>query len=129
MADDLPISESSVHTVQASVANGIVDRWVSAQSTAIPPEVVQFLENHTYLVPLLQEAPDIIRRYFGDVSCNYHLFTNPEDSSATTKLVLSIHPQMEPTAAYAAYRQFQRVWWTTILPQARGALIITPEYP
>ncbi|MGH9466514.1 MAG: hypothetical protein ACRD1Y_04085 [Terriglobales bacterium] len=93
------------------------------------PKVEAFLHARPQLVPLLREAADAIRRYWGaGARYRLELVHDPEEGGADAdSLVVCI---ASPSAsAHAALDRFDQEWWLERLPLAQGDLnfLVCPD--
>ncbi len=90
-------------------------------------EVLAYLGQSTFLLPLLQEAFQQIKIYLPESQLFLELVTDPEIPN-DSKLVVFISPKDEPEPAFEKFKQFQKKWWLIASKQAKGQLYIMPEY-
>ncbi len=96
--------------------------------------VLQFLEGHDFLAPLLLEAHDRIDDYFPSSQLFLSVVVDPEgvppaDATGNVDtLVLSIATRLDPIAAMEKLDQLDHNWWLDALPQAQGRLCINLEF-
>jgi hypothetical protein len=92
-------------------------------------EVVEFLEQHPFLVPVLIAASDQIPQYFPDSELFLEVFFDPE-SIDSVQLVLSILMKLDPHDAVARQNQFDVDWWLkNTTHEVRSRLFTLLEYP
>lgn len=92
-------------------------------------EVLEFLDKHAFLVPVLLEAPEKIRHYFPDSQLFLEVVPDAEIVDWVL-LVLSILMKLEPYDAVARQNQFDMDWWLkNTTHEVRSKLITLLEYP
>jgi len=98
-------------------------------------EVVQFLEAHPFLVPLLLEAYGKIKTYFSDAQLFLKVVADPEaiDDNLETlddhkELVIFIATDLDPDKAIDRLNQLDENWWLDVSDQAEGKLNIHLEF-
>lgn len=91
-------------------------------------EVIQFIEEHPSLAPLLLEAYGKIADLFGPYP---HIFleiiTDPE-AAESRQLVAFISTILPPNSALDRLMQLDEDWWLEVLEGADGNLCITLEF-
>lgn len=85
-----------------------------------PTEVLEFLEKHPFLVPLLLEAPARIRQYFPDSPLFLQYVPDPE--SDDEKLVAYIATNLAPEEAIDTLEQFDDNWWVDVEERAQDKM-------
>jgi len=90
-------------------------------------EVVDFLSDHPFLVPLLQDADGQIETYFGSYSqLILEVVTDPE-AVEDRELVLFIQTELPPAEALDSLHRLDRHWWLEASRVSRGKLCIHVE--
>ncbi len=84
----------------------------------------QFLNEHSYLLPLLDDARSHIARYFPHAPRTLELSTDPEAGTSDEQLVVHIGIDTSPADALTQLRQFDLDWWLNRVEQAKGKMII-----
>lgn len=93
-----------------------------------PAEVIQFLENHRFLIPLLGEAHVQLKNYFGPSAQIFlEVVVDPEVED-DRELVAFVHTDLSADEAFERLRQFDRDWWLDASVEAQGALSIHVEF-
>jgi len=89
-------------------------------------EVIDFLNDHAFLLPLLLSATADITHYFPNTQCAIQVVTDPDELSRenATTLVLYIPTTLEPQEASAALERLEDALWPTIAGQDQGKLCI-----
>ncbi len=88
-------------------------------------QVLRFVREAPYLLPLLHVAPDVIRRYFPGSTLRLEVVTDPEEGH--TEIVLFIATQTGSPDALDALQRLDEEWW---LDAARGVgrdMLVTLE--
>lgn len=91
-------------------------------------EILDFLEKHHFLIPVLLEAPDKISNYFPDAQLFLECVTDPEGID-DDMLELAICMNLEPDEAVDKLNQFQDNWWLNLSNKIRQPLCPILEYP
>jgi hypothetical protein len=92
-------------------------------------EVVQFLAQYPFLIPVLLEAPEKIRQYFPDSQLFLEVVPDAEVID-WVQLVLSILTNLEPYKAVNKLHQLDRDWWlNNTSHEIRKQLFTLLEYP
>ncbi len=90
-------------------------------------EVIQFLENHPFLVPVLLEAPEKIRYYFPDEELFIQVDYDPENINYV-QLVLSILTKITPDDAVDRLNKLDKNWSLSLSYQVREKFFTILEY-
>ncbi|NER35560.1 MAG: hypothetical protein F6J93_16470 [Oscillatoria sp. SIO1A7] len=91
-------------------------------------EVIQFIDKFPFLLPVLLEAPEKIRRYFPEEPLVLKVVRDPEIADYV-QLVLSILTTLEPMEAVDRQNQLERYWWSGVSLQVWKQLCVLLEYP
>ncbi|MBN3951160.1 MAG: hypothetical protein HWQ38_33705 [Nostoc sp. NMS7] len=92
-------------------------------------EVLEFLDKHPFLIPVLLEAPEKIRHYFPDSQLFLEVVPDPEIIDYVL-LVLSILMKLDPDDAIARQKQMDLDWWlNSTTHEVRSQFITLLEYP
>lgn len=91
-------------------------------------EVLQFLEQYPFLVPVLLEAPEKIRHYFPDSQLFLEVSIDPEIIDYV-QLVLSILMKLDPDEAVDRLHQLDKDWSWGLSHQVHQQFFTTLEYP
>jgi hypothetical protein len=92
-------------------------------------EVLQFLDRHPFLVPVLLEAPEKIRHYFPDSQLFLEVVPDAEILDWVL-LVLSILINLDPNDAVDRLNQIDMNWWlNNTTHKVRSKLLTLLEYP
>ncbi|MEG3971380.1 hypothetical protein QUA00_27720 [Microcoleus sp. T2B6] len=91
-------------------------------------EILQFLEKHQFLIPVLLEAADKICHYFPDAKLFIECVTDPE-AVEDSMLELAICMNVTPEEAVDKLNQFQDEWWLNLSDKIRQPLCPILEYP
>jgi hypothetical protein len=78
-----------------------------------PVKVQKFLEEHSFLLPLLLEAPSKIHRFFPNSSLSLRVTDDPE-LVGSEQLILSIPSDFEPQEAISRQNQLDDTWWRSV---------------
>ncbi len=91
-------------------------------------EIFEFLRNHLFLIPLLQEAPNQITKYFGtSLQLILEVITDPE-ATEDHELILFIHTDLSPDEALDKLEQLDENWWLDASVNADGKLCVHVEF-
>lgn len=75
-------------------------------------EVLKFIEEYPFLIPVLLEAPDKISAYFPGDSLVLDMAIDPESSSADDdRLVLLIATDIDADESVDRLLELDRAWW------------------
>lgn len=91
-------------------------------------EVLQFLEQYPFLVPVLLEAPEKIRHYFPDSQLFLEVVPDAEIIDWVL-LVLSILMKLDPDEAVDRLNQMDMEWWVHTSYEVRKNVCTLLEYP
>lgn len=91
-------------------------------------EVLEFLDKHPFLVPVLLEAPDKIYHYFPDSQLFLEVVPDAEIINWVL-LVLSVLIKLDPYDAVKRLNQMDMDWWVHTPYEVRKNVCILPEYP
>ena len=90
-------------------------------------EVLRFLDEYPFLVPLLLEAPPKIEDHFPESPLFLTVLADPEVGD-DAQLVLSIGVDFPPDQALLRLQQLDIEWWLDSVSQTEGRLCIDVEY-
>ena len=115
--------------------NGMSQRSAARQTTVLEPfyrlrdraQVLGFIQQHTFLVPLLLEASEPLRKYFPGSEAFLEVVTDPE-VIGDRELVVSVLTDLDPGEAVPKLKRFDKDWWLNSSDRAQGKLCITLEY-
>ncbi len=93
-----------------------------------PSEVALFLRENTFLLGLLEEIPEQIRKYFGsEQDLVLEFFWNPEDPTWHQVHVL-VPTKLSVDEAFSLMEKFDRNWWLENFGRADMKLQVLKEY-
>ena len=90
--------------------------------------VRKFLEEHTFLIPVLQEAHMHIKRHFPDSDVVLEVVTDPEIPGGDRQLVAFILVEQKAEEASEALDRFDEEWGLDAMERAEDMLCITLEF-
>ena len=91
-------------------------------------EVLEFLDKHPFLIPVLLEAPEKIRQYFPDSQLFLEVVPDVEIIDLVL-LILSIRINLDPNDAVDRLNQLDWNWGLHNSFEVRSNFITTLEYP
>ncbi|MEH2411204.1 hypothetical protein [Nostoc sp.] len=91
-------------------------------------EVLKFLDKHSFLIPVLLEAPKKIRQYFPDSQLFLEIFIDSE-SIDWVQLILSILMKLDPHEAVTRLNKLDWDWGLHNSYEVRSNFFTTLEYP
>lgn len=82
MAEISEITQSgqSAGTLTPQISNKEIEQLDQIYTIRDREEVLAFLEEHPFIIPVLLEAPERIKPYFGDASLALEINLDPEDT-------------------------------------------------
>jgi hypothetical protein len=89
-------------------------------------DVLNFLDNNSFLIPLLIETQAKIETYFPQALLFLEVFADP-DSMDDVKLVLLISTNLAPRDAVVTLRRLDKEWWIKELDRGHQKLVIEVE--
>jgi hypothetical protein len=89
--------------------------------------VRDFLDKNAYLAPLLKKIAAVVPSFFETAVLKLSIFTDPEDITFDTQLILSIVTNYPASEARARLKRFDDDWWLDEMLSAQGKLCITIE--
>jgi hypothetical protein len=89
--------------------------------------VLDYLNAHPDLIPLLDETNTAIRRYFPDSPIFLEVVDDPEIPDFL-QLFAKIDPPCDPEEAFIAFSHFMDDWWLDRLGAVAGKFSVTVEY-
>lgn len=93
-----------------------------------PQEVLDFLNKHSFLIPLLLEAPDKIHHYFPDAPLSLAIAIDPESSSPDSdELVILIETDIDADESVDNLWELNKAWWLTAERRSQGKMFIDLE--
>jgi hypothetical protein len=78
-----------------------------------PVKVQKFLEKHSFLLPLLLEAPGRIHHFFPNSPLSLRVMDDPE-LVEQEQLIISIPSDLEPQEAVNRQNQLDDEWWRSV---------------
>lgn len=72
-------------------------------------EIINFLNNHIVIIDYLYEAPEVIKKKFGDVKLNLELYSDPERDDEET-LFLNIETDLSLKIARDKLNEIDKEW-------------------
>ena len=84
-------------------------------------EAEDYLEEYSFLVPLLEEALPALRLQFGDCPCTLEVSYDPEEPGHH-QLVAYVHTSLSPQEALDALKAFDDGWFLGQLTRTQGRL-------
>lgn len=90
-------------------------------------EVLQFLENNVFLIPLLYEINSRIKEYF-PLSKNILEVINDPDTEDNTYLVIFINTGITAREAFNRLKLFDESWWLRASTKSNKKLFINVEF-
>lgn len=91
-----------------------------------PSEVWEFLETYPFLVPLLLEAPEHIRKHFPDAPVFLQYVPDPEGASEEDSMLwiyIDGH-KPDPEESLDTLERIDDDWWSDASPRAQNKLFI-----
>ncbi len=90
-----------------------------------PGEVLQFIKKHSFLIPLLLEAPQNIHQLFPNAPLILAIYIDPESSSQDDdELVLRIKTDMDPEESIDVLEELDDAWWLKASSISQGKMFI-----
>lgn len=93
-----------------NIAQAEIHELEKAYSFKNKEKVLNFINQHPSLMPLLIEAPGKIVKYFADTPLSLEVQFDPEIADLITLLVW-IETKLEPEEALAKLDQLDEEWW------------------
>jgi len=91
-------------------------------------EVLEFVTQHPFLVPLLKAIPGQLKTYFSDARLYLEVSYDPEIPDYE-KLVVFISPDAyAPEQAFDLFKQFKYGWWLATSQQTQNMLHVMLGY-
>ncbi len=90
-------------------------------------EVLSFIRANPFLVPLLQEAPDYIQKYFPQTILSLQLVTDPEIPN-DTRLWLNIGTKLDVDEAMNKEEELDQDWWWGNMERAENKFQLDLEF-
>lgn len=90
-------------------------------------EILQFLENNVFLIPLLYEINSRIKEHF-PLAKNILEIINDPDTEDNTYLVIFIHTDIAAREAFNRLKLFDESWWLKASIKANKKLFINVEF-
>ena len=101
------------------------DRLLLAFRNADSPEVRAFLDDHPFLLPLLERVGPAVRRFFGPDAVVSLTVDHDREAAANQELHAVVETGWPAADALSRLATFDDQWWLDELPAARGKLSIT----
>lgn len=86
--------------------------------------VIQFIDEHSFLIPLLMEAREKIAVYFQNSEVSLEVTSDPEAES-DYQLLASVSTSLTAEDAYRRLKEFDRGWWLDELGRSQGLLCVS----
>lgn len=109
-----------MQTKTADAAFSIESLYSLKEKTA----VIQFLGEHSFLIPLLLEAHEEIDVYFPNTEFSLEVIADPE-AEGDYQLLASVSTNLSAEDAYRRLKEFDRAWWLDELGRSQGLLCIS----
>ena len=90
-----------------------------------PNEITSFLSDNDFLRNLLKEAPQHIKRIFGEVPIHLELHNDPEEN--WSELFIVIKTSLSPKEAIDKENRLIEEWFLGVIEETDGKLNITEE--
>ncbi len=91
-------------------------------------EIIHFIFNNWFLMPILEECPAQSSALFGkNTNLVLELFNDPEDETDTTELFIVIKPDLSLDESLEKFDQLLADWFNTVQHKTQGVLNITIE--
>lgn len=127
MVESGALLRSSEDTQWRSLRNNVFHRLESIYTFRERANVVSFLERNFFLTPLLLQANDKIREFFGLSAVALEVSTDPDDSSFQ-ELWARIQTSKAPEEALSILTRFDEEWWLDASASSQNLLNIKLEY-
>ena len=100
-----------------------IEDVLALYSVSKQEEVQDFLEQNSFLVPLVSATYENIGKHFSSYSkVTLDLETDPED--ATESLAAHVVTSLPVDEAYKQLKQFDWQWWLNVMDQARSKFYV-----
>jgi len=121
----LGISWNQTLSIYPTLDLGALERLYALRRRA---EIIKFLEENPFLFPLLQEAHEQIRNYFGKLAqVVLEVVTDPE-VTGDQELVIFVRTKLPPEEAVKQLEELDEKWWLDVPANARKKLCIDVEF-
>jgi hypothetical protein len=92
-------------------------------------DVMNFIREHPFLLPLLLEARPAIERHFGrEARVVLEVLIDPEDHPAQPVLYACVQTHLSAKEASRLLDQFDEDWWLDASENAHGELCMTVDF-
>jgi hypothetical protein len=118
------VSSRAIPSASSDVFNPNIDKLYIFRDVN---DVTSFLEENSFLVPLLQEAYTHIKRHFPDSDVVLEVVTDPEIMDEKALVAFIVVKQTAKEASQALNR-LDKEWWLNALERAEDKLHITLEF-
>lgn len=92
------------------------------------PAVRAFLQQHTFLLGLLDDAHRAIRAVFGNDTRPELAVSEALEGAEDRELHILIPTRLDPAEALERLAGLDETWWLDVAPRARGLLVINIDY-
>ncbi|MHB8627076.1 MAG: hypothetical protein ACYDBJ_16265 [Aggregatilineales bacterium] len=99
-----------------------LEQWYTIRDEQVKP----FIEQHSFLLPILIEAPAKIAECFPDASLALEVFTD-FDGDDGPELVVYVAMNLSPEEAVKTLYELDDAWWLDAMRLANGKLTIALE--
>jgi len=123
-ANAILIRGDSSTMIQTRTADATFSSIESLYSLQGKTAVVQFIDEHSFLIPLLLEAREKIDVYFPNPEVSLEVITDPE-AEGDYQLLASVSTNLSAEDAYRRLKEFDRAWWLDTLGRSQGLLCIS----
>lgn len=91
--------------------------------------VRRFIEEHTFLLELVEEAYTKIATCFGaNVPVFLEVMADPESTQDDLELVAFVQSHMSVEDSLKALERFDEEWWLDTMPRAKGLFAVHLEF-
>jgi len=110
--------------IQTRTADATFSSIESLYSLQGKTAVIQFLDEYSFLIPLLLEAREKIDAYFPNPEISLEVITDPE-AEGDYQLLASVSTNLTAEDAYRRLKEFDRAWWLDELGRSQGLLCVS----
>jgi hypothetical protein len=121
------ISEATSYPISTMVQTRPMDDAFSIESLYSlkgKAAVIQFIDEYSFLIPLLLEAREKLDVYFPNSEVSLQVIIGPE-TEGDYQLLAAVSTALTAEDAYRRLKEFDRSWWLDAMMRSQGLLCIS----
>ena len=107
----------------------VKDLFLNFSFASNPNDIINYLNDFSFLIPILYEANEKIKEHFPSVGKDdllVEMFVDPE--TGDKRLFLNIIVDMEPQEALSKFNELRHDWWLNVLDKTQWKMGIDVDF-